>query len=47
MNVITTFLAENIDEEIYMKQSEEFEEKENLVCKFRKNLYDLKQSSHI
>ena len=47
MDVITAFLAGDIDEEIYMNQSKEFEQEEDLVCKLKKSLYDLKQSSRI
>ncbi len=47
MDIITAFLAGDIDEEIYMEQPEGFEQGENLVCKFKKSLYDLKQSPHI
>jgi len=35
MDVIMTFLTRDIDEEIYMKQSEGFEQEEDLVCKIK------------
>ena len=50
MDVIAAFLAGDLDEEIYMEQSEEFRqgtEEEDLVCRLRKSLYDLKQISRI
>src|SRR5437773_11370663 len=47
MNVITAFLTRDIDEKIYMNQSKGFEQEEDLVCKLKKSLYDLKQSSRI
>ena len=47
MDVVTAFLAGDIDEEIYMKQPEGFEQGEGLVCKLRKSLYGLKQSPRI
>ena len=50
MNVIAAFLAGDLNEKIYMKQSKEFKqgiEKEDLVCLLRKSLYDLKQISRV
>ena len=50
MNVIAAFLAEDLNEEIYMKQPEGFRqgiEEEDLVCLLRKSLYDLKQASRV
>ena len=46
MDVKTTFLHGDLDEEIYMRQPEGFEVKgrEELVCKLKKNLYGLKQA---
>ena len=44
MNIIIIFLIRDIDKEIYMNQSKGFEQGEDLVCKFKKSLYDLKQS---
>ncbi|KAE8687107.1 cytochrome P450 71A9-like [Hibiscus syriacus] len=46
LDVKTTFLHENLEEEIYMLQPESFEEKEkkNLVCRLNKSLYGLKQA---
>ncbi|KAL9260027.1 Retrovirus-related Pol polyprotein from transposon TNT 1-94-like protein [Drosera capensis] len=43
-DVKTTFLHGDLEEEIYMEQPEELqvEGKENLVCKLKKSLYDLK-----
>ena len=49
MDVKTTFLHGDLDEEIYMKQLEGFilMGKKELVCKLKKSLYDLKQSPRI
>src|SRR5947207_10273008 len=47
MNIIIIFLTEDIDKEIYMKQSKGFEEEKDLVYKFKKSLYDFKQNSCI
>ncbi|KAE8686612.1 Methyl esterase 17 [Hibiscus syriacus] len=46
LDVKTTFLHGNLEEEIYMLQPEGFEEKEkkNLVCRLNKSLYGLKQA---
>jgi len=46
MDVKTTFLHEDLEEEIYMKQPEGFvvKGKKELVCKLKKSLYGLKQS---
>jgi hypothetical protein len=46
MDVKTTFLHGDLEEEIYMKQSEGFvvKGKKELVCKLKKSLYGLKQS---
>ena len=42
----TAFLYGDLEEEIYMKQSEGFAEegKEELVCRLTKSLYGLKQA---
>ena len=47
MDVKTTFLHDELHEEIYMEQLKGFEvsRKENLVCKLKKSLYRLKQAS--
>ena len=44
MDVKTTFLHEDMEEEIYMKQPEGFvvKGKKELVCKLKKSLYGLK-----
>lgn len=46
LDVKTTFLHGELDEQIYMQQPEGFKEsgKEVLVCRLSKSLYDLKQS---
>jgi len=45
MDVKTTFLHDNLEEEIYMKQPDGFlvEGKEDYVCRLRKSLYGMKQ----
>ena len=45
MDVKTTFLHGNLEEEIYMKQPEGFmvKGKKELVCRLKKSLYGLKQ----
>ena len=49
MDVVTAFLAGDLEEEIYMEQPEGFEVEtdEDLVCLLRKGLYGLKQASRI
>ena len=44
LDVKTTFLHGDLEEEIYMQQPEGYEvkSKENLVCRLRKSLYGLK-----
>ncbi len=46
MDVVTTFLNRELNEDIYMEQPEGYtlKGKEHLVCKLRKSLYGLKQS---
>jgi len=41
-----TFLHEDLEEEIYMKQPEGFavKDKKELVCRLKKSMYGLKQS---
>lgn len=47
MDVVTAFLNGTLEEDIYMEQPDGYIEqgKENFVCKLRKSLYGLKQSS--
>ncbi len=49
MNVITAFLYEVLDEDVYIDQPHmfEFERNEDLVCKLKRALYELKQASKI
>ena len=46
MDVKTTFLHGDLEEEIYMKHPKGFimKEKEKLVCRLKKSFYGLKQS---
>jgi hypothetical protein len=46
MDVMTTFLNEKLEEEIYMDQPDGFvaNDQEYMVCKLLKSLYDLKQA---
>jgi len=47
MDVKTAFLNGNIDEEVYIEQSVDFEvnSRDSHVCRLKKALYDLKQAS--
>ena len=47
MEVLTAFLNGHLEEEIYMEQPEGYikPEQEHLVCKLKKSIYGLKQSS--
>jgi hypothetical protein len=49
MNVVIAFLYELLDEDVYVVQSHMFEFEKNkddtLVCKLKRALYDLKQTS--
>ena len=49
MDVKTTFLHGDLEEEIYMKQPEGFmvKGKKELVCRLKKSLYGLKQSPRV
>ena len=49
LNVKTTFLHDNLEEEIYMSQATGFKtsRKEHMVCKLKKLLYGLKQSPRL
>ena len=46
LDVLTTFLHGDLEEEIYMEQPKEFtiKGKEHLVCRLKKSLYSLKQA---
>ena len=46
MDVKSTFLNGELEEEVYIEQSEGFllSEKEDYVCRLKKDLYGLKQS---
>ena len=47
MDVKTTFLKGDLEEEVYMKQPECFSSRKgkHLVCKLKKSIYSLKQAS--
>jgi len=47
MDVKTTFLNDDLFEDVYMNQPDGFIEsgKKHMVCKLRKSIYDLKQAS--
>ena len=47
MDIVTAFLNEILEEEIYMEQPPGYtkEGEKNLVCKLKGSLYELKQSS--
>lgn len=47
MDAVTAFLQGELNEEIYMRQPECFADKTNRVCRLRKSLYGLKQSSRV
>ena len=46
-DVKSTFLHDNLDEEIYMEVPLGFESKSNKVCKLKKRLYGIKQSPRV
>ena len=48
IDIKTVFLNDDIEEEIYMMQLDNFEAKysQHLVCKLKKFIYILKQASH-
>ena len=47
MDVKTTFLNRNLEEDVYMAQPKDFsvEGKEHLLCKLKKSIYGVKQVS--
>jgi hypothetical protein len=50
MDVVTAFLAGNLEEEIFMEQPEGFEigsKEDDLVCRLRKSIYGLKQAPRV
>ncbi|PKA67207.1 Retrovirus-related Pol polyprotein from transposon TNT 1-94 [Apostasia shenzhenica] len=46
LDMMTIFLHDNLDEEIYMIQPEDFvqQDSEKMICKLKKSLYGLKQA---
>jgi hypothetical protein len=47
MDAVTAFLQGEIDKEIFIKQPEGFEDGSNRVCRLKKAIYGLKQSSRM
>ena len=47
LNIVTTFLYDQLDEDIYVNQFNDFIENLTLVCHLRKTLYDFKQTSRV
>ena len=50
MDVVTAFLAGELEEEIYMEQPEGFKvgsTEDDLVCRLRKSIYGLKQAPRV
>ena len=47
LNIVTIFLYDQLDEDIYVSQSDDFIENFTLVCHLRKTLYNLKQTSRV
>ena len=47
MVVVTAFLANLLDEEIYMEQPEGFTDGTDKVCKLERSIYGLKQSARL
>jgi len=50
MDVVTAFLAGDLEEEIFMEQLEGFEvgtKEDDLVCRFKRSLYGLKQAPRV
>ena len=47
LNIVTIFLYDQLDEDIYVNQSDDFIENLTLVYHLRKILYDLKQTSRV
>jgi hypothetical protein len=45
MNVKTTFLNGDLEEEVYMKQPKRFDDNIQKACKLRRSIYGLKQAS--
>ena len=47
MNIKTAFLYRDVQEEIYIRQPDDFNKDSSKVCKLNKTLYSLKQSPRI
>src|SRR5947207_7895230 len=50
MDIVTAFLAGELEEEIFMEQPEGFEvgnKEDDLICRLRRSLYGLKQAPHV